>query len=245
MKLSEKELKELYQQHTARCAARPRGCPDEELLVNAALKRLTNREREELVDHLAACSDCAQEYRLINSIKLAPQPIAAEYGQPAVNSRSAGSVARCLAILRDFSERLLWSARWRVAAVALIMLIAAGASLMIWRAERFEDEAISNVRGNAAIMMQVEPPDRAVLVETPASFSWSKVESAVNYKIVVYDIESTPIWESAATTETTISLPEKVRNELPKGGQIYWRVFIFGSDGELRSELFQFTISAP
>src|SRR5262249_49944125 len=82
MKLTDEELKELYKRQTAR-SVRGRGeCLTEEDLLKAATGELSRIERERVADHLSACSDCAEEFRIANSLKPWAEEIAAASGKP-------------------------------------------------------------------------------------------------------------------------------------------------------------------
>jgi len=69
MKLSEKELKELYQQQTTRSNRGEANCLSEQELLRAATGELSQSERERVADHLVVCSDCAREYSIASSLK--------------------------------------------------------------------------------------------------------------------------------------------------------------------------------
>jgi hypothetical protein len=78
MKLTDEEMKALYQQHTARSAQQRSACLSAEALMRAATGAMDQSERERVADHMMTCSDCAEEYRLIHSLKpWAPQAVAA------------------------------------------------------------------------------------------------------------------------------------------------------------------------
>ena len=68
MKVSESELQDLYRRMTARRAGEASDCPGEELILRAASNDLNDRERDEIVAHIARCSDCAREYRIARSL---------------------------------------------------------------------------------------------------------------------------------------------------------------------------------
>jgi hypothetical protein len=69
MRLTEEELKKLYQKQTARPAREREECLTEEELLRAAMGEMSPSERERFADHMISCSDCAQEYRLTQSLK--------------------------------------------------------------------------------------------------------------------------------------------------------------------------------
>jgi hypothetical protein len=69
MRLDSEELKRLYQQQTARAARSRDDCLTAEVIMSAATGEFSHAERNKVADHLIACSDCAQEYRLARSLE--------------------------------------------------------------------------------------------------------------------------------------------------------------------------------
>jgi len=80
MKLTDEEMKALYQAQTGRSARGGADCPPEETLARAASGDLSPIERERVADHLMGCADCAQEYRLARSLKPWAGQVAATAG---------------------------------------------------------------------------------------------------------------------------------------------------------------------
>jgi hypothetical protein len=89
MKLTDEEMKQLYQQQTTRTVRRQTECLSAEMLMRAAAGEISQPERERLADHLIACSDCAQEYRLVESLKPWSEQVAALDGKPASEAAPA------------------------------------------------------------------------------------------------------------------------------------------------------------
>jgi hypothetical protein len=126
MKLNSEELRSVYQQETARSNRRSASdCLTEDLLARAVAGELNQSERERLADHLASCSDCVKEYRVVKSIKSwaneragaqpIPFPVKANGHGPSLQSRS-----------RRFSFYLPYA----VAAASLVLSLALGALLI-------------------------------------------------------------------------------------------------------------------
>ncbi|HEY8462323.1 MAG TPA: hypothetical protein VIM99_18185 [Blastocatellia bacterium] len=69
MKLTEAQLKEIWQGQTARAAPRRAECPAEEQFARAVTGEMGQQERAQMARHLVACSDCAEEYRILRSLK--------------------------------------------------------------------------------------------------------------------------------------------------------------------------------
>ncbi|HWP45269.1 MAG TPA: zf-HC2 domain-containing protein, partial [Blastocatellia bacterium] len=206
MRLSSEELKRLYQHETARSTRPGADCPGAELLLQLAEGELSREERERVADHLVACSDCAHEYRIISSA--------------CPSQERAASAARASgAGVSFFSAPLA-----RALAVAAMVLIAIGASIIVWQMGRGGAGPGEVVRGGRPLLESVVPEDRSVLGEAPAHLSWTAAEAADSYQVVLYDYQSTPIWESEPAAATSITIPEAVRQRLGRGKPIYWRV---------------------
>jgi hypothetical protein len=69
MRLTDEELKKLYQEQTTSSAQNRSGCLSEEELLKVAIGEVSQSERERMADHLLTCSDCTQEYRITLSLK--------------------------------------------------------------------------------------------------------------------------------------------------------------------------------
>jgi hypothetical protein len=91
MKLTEARLKEIWQEQTARATPRQAECLTEELFERLGAGDATSQERTQAASHLAVCSDCAAEYRILRSLKpLAEQAeaiLAASEGAPEIGKR--------------------------------------------------------------------------------------------------------------------------------------------------------------
>src|SRR5262245_17925983 len=124
MKLTSEELKALYQAQTRRSARGGAECLSDEMLARAASDNLSQTERERVADHLTACSDCAEEYRLARSLK----PWA---GQVAASTSADAAVAQHQTEMPGRAPQTGWrqllSAPFRAvyfpAAVAAVLLI--------------------------------------------------------------------------------------------------------------------------
>ena len=123
MKLSDEELKSLYSGQTARTVRGDADCLADEAMLLAAEGKLNQDERGRIADHLAACSDCADEYRTIVSLKrLVDQSISSEKleeSKPALgrieNNRFAArlSFAAAASLLLISIALFVWAARLR------------------------------------------------------------------------------------------------------------------------------------
>jgi uncharacterized protein (UPF0216 family) len=84
MKVTSEDLKALYQEGTARSARVD--CLSAETMMRVATGDVSEEERGRVADHLATCSDCAWEFRLVQTLK----PWAEEAGQALAASAEPG-----------------------------------------------------------------------------------------------------------------------------------------------------------
>ncbi len=233
MKLADGELKQIYQARTARGARED--CPDADLLFRTATGAVDADEKGRFVDHLVTCSSCAEEYRLVLFSARTSAPEQAGGELPAGRGRATPSWLGLAA--------LSWIQRWRFATAIALIVIATSASLVVWQMSRQVDDSSDTIRGVTSVAVEVVPPDRSVLSEPPGELSWSAVEHADTYRIVIYDYQSTPVWESAPASATSVALPDSVRQQLKgRGGVTYWRILVQQGIESRSSDLFQFTI---
>jgi len=233
MRLNSEQLKQLYQVRTARASRLE--CPSADALMKAASREVSLEDRTRMVDHLVACSNCASEYRLI--IDCVPR---LELDRA---DERPGPGARIRARARADWAAVLWIPRWRVIATITILLLIGG-SLAVWRASGPDHRLPESVRGVPPVLIDVQPPDRAVLDVAPRQLAWSAVESAESYGVALFDYLSTPLWESDPTTAPSVAVPESVRQRIDRGRPCYWRITVRKGIESYRSELFQFSIRA-
>ena len=240
MKLTEEGIKELLQRQP-RATSRPADCLTEQQFMQAATGEIDARERREVASHMAVCSDCASAYQALLQL----EPWAEEAGRALAPSVSCGRGAR-----RGFSDsiaafwqHLIWDHRVRaIAATVLIILV--GGSLLVWQSVRQRTPPGSIGRAPVLPRLNVLPPDRAVIDEPPETLSWSPLEGTTAYQVVIFDFQSSIVWQSARLRESSVRLPEPVRQRLQRNQSYYWRVIAEDAIEQRQSELFQFTVVA-
>lgn len=230
MKLTEEELKRIYQRGTARRSQHARECLSSETFERAMKGDMERAERARMASHLMTCSDCAREYRAVRSLR-------SVFEQP-----QSGGEAIPVAYSARLWERLSPSS-WRVAAALAVVILIVTVPLTLWLNSRQSYVPHPTERGGAARRLTVEPSDKTQLSEAPKKLAWSAVERAESYRVMLYDYESTLIWESPSTTDASITLPETIRASLERGRLFYWQVTIQEGIESRRSDVFQFTIS--
>ncbi|HEY3129599.1 MAG TPA: hypothetical protein VGL91_09075 [Acidobacteriota bacterium] len=137
MKLTKEELFRYYPRPSPGSIESRANCLGEDELARAAMGALNRPERDRVADHLAACSECVEEFRLIRWLQPWPEQVAATAGDPSFFDGSAelnGSVEKeeidlLRPVWRRTPQRLLAANRlsYLVAALLLIFVLTLGA----------------------------------------------------------------------------------------------------------------------
>lgn len=176
-------------------------CPSEERLAALAMGEVSGAARTELADHVVACPRCAEAYRTLAELH-----------------RAAGEAGRGREPERTRKRS------WLLAGAAAAALAAAVGLAVFELPERPPGEGA--VRGTGAGELDTDPADGARLAAAPERLSWSPGETReeeVTYRVVLYDAESVPLWQSEPTEERSVELPGPVREDLTPG-TYYWRI---------------------
>jgi hypothetical protein len=161
MKLTEARLKEIWQEQTARSTPRQAECLTEELFERLGAGDATSQERTQAASHMAVCSDCAAEYRVLRSLRpLAEQAeaiLAASEGAPGIGQRPRAvgrADTRPFAFWRSIAA-LVSPARATFALAALLLIsLALGLWLVLLR--------LGNDREIARLNREMAERDRAL-----------------------------------------------------------------------------------
>jgi hypothetical protein len=247
MKLTEEKLREIFQQQTARKTPRQAECLTEDQFMRAATGEMSSEERRSVARHLVTCIDCTEQYQALRSLETWAEDARRVLSPSAEASPARGGRGRLQRLggsVAAFWQRLIWEPRARRVAAIAVMIVVAASSAVIWQSIRNKELPASTARARVSPRLSVDPPDRATISQPPEKLAWSDMEQAITYRVVLYDFQSTPIWESSSLREASAKLPESVRQQMLRNQPYYWRVFAEDAIDQRQSELFQFTLTA-
>ena len=187
-----------------------------------ACGELTSSEREELIDHVLDCAECAEIYRSLLELERGAREI--DPGVPVSGLTLEPGGMRPV---------LVWGGGLVAAAVA--------AAVLIWAIPSFR--AASAPPGEA--LRQASEVERPVLVSplgavgAPDALVWRALTGAVSYRLEMLDALGEPIW-STTTEQTSVPWPAEV--PAPRG-VFYWRIVVeLERGGSVVSELESFDV---
>ena len=221
MKVDTDDLRRALDAAAARTRRASRGCPALDVVERLSRDEVSRAERTAFAEHLLVCPDCAVEYRLAKTLD-------------EIESETSESRPVAPRMGTRITRRLAW-------AVAAALAVAIGLTAT-WLRSRGAEPVAPEERGAAESTAAVAPPDGSTLREAPAELTWTAVEAAEQYRVVLYDVESAPIWEATALRRPEAPLPDAVRIRLAGGGDFYWRVETRRRGERLSSRLYRFSV---
>lgn len=182
------------------------GCPEPDRIWEAVRGELPPEEIRDIVDHVAVCASCAEDWR-----------IAVEFEKESARRENT-------AVVRPFPARRFQP--WIAAAAAAVVLTVGGVYVrQITRpvpAEyRGEETEIRSLAGEAR-------PRQGFLL------SWTPVEGAESYDLLVTTAELATVADPKGLTAAQYHVPASVLADLPAGAQLHWRVTAVFPDGGRR-----------
>jgi hypothetical protein len=191
----------------------PESCPAPEVIWAAVRGELPPSELRQVLEHIAACAACAEDWRLASELQR--------------ESAAAATVAPAKVLQGRFGR---WRPLTAAAALAAGLLIAVG----IYRTGNFgPQEPTYREAENEAIQSLLA--DNQELPRQGAELRWSPVAGAESYDIRVSTEELRLVWTADGQKSTSHGIPESALAGLPPGSKLLWQVDAVFPDGTRRS----------
>ena len=225
MKLTDDDLQNLFQTDKPRDRSE---CLSAEELQNASTGQFSKSRREIAANHLAVCSDCSDDLKLLGAVQ--------EWATAEAEQLKVGDGPTRISWIDRF--RWLLSPRYAVSITVLIVVLVSVP--VVIHLNRSADEPDVR-RGGRSVDVITDPADNAQLDGPPERLSWLAPDHAYGYKVSLYDLESSLIWESGLIKDNSTAIPMEIRSKLKPDQVYFWRVTIL--DGAPKqSNLLRFTI---
>lgn len=200
-------------------------CKHDEFIDDYLMNRLNEEERGKFEDHYFNCPLCFEKMEarneLISVVKNKGKMIF-EAEEKAEEKKEVFSFEKIF----SFFTPKQWALATAAAALLLVVFLSVVPFLRKTSPQFVLDEA-GRVRGESITL--ISPPADAKTI--PYQFEWKKLGENVEYKIFLYS-NNDPLW-TASTKETTLVLPEEIKNTLNPGQKYSWQVKAFSPQGAL------------
>jgi hypothetical protein len=221
MGMRDNELRRIYQSYVSGKARAVRGgCPPVEDLREVFEDATPQAAKDEIVDHISACSDCAREFEFIREIRAKEEELAAEIWALTRHRRPP----------IPFLSRPV---RSYVLGMVMIAIVISG--IIVFKHDGIQDEG----RSRSATIPEPLAPSGHVEALPPLTFRWKPVIRAVSYIVEIYDESLQPVWESPPVPTTAAPLPDPIGKTLLGDKIYYWSVLAFDSEGKIGESRFE------
>jgi hypothetical protein len=180
-------------------------CPEPDRIWEAVRGELPPEEVREIVDHVAVCASCAEDWR-----------IAMEFEKESEASREKDTV------VRPFPARRFQP--WIAAAAAALVLTLGGVYLEQTRKPVPPAEYRGEESGIESRTQENLPRQSFVL-------RWSPIPDAESYDLLVTTAELDTIADPKGLTTTQYQVPASALANLSAAAQLHWRVTAIFPDG--------------
>jgi hypothetical protein len=185
----------------------PASCPTAETLWSAVRGELSAREMSDVVDHVAACAACAEDWRLAAEINRQEERAAIGPGK---------------VIPGRFG-------RWRPLAAAAALAACLAIAVGVYRANQPAQEPTYREAQHAGIRSLL--PQGQALPREAAVLRWSPLAGATSYDVEVSTEDLRPVAAAKGQTAAEYHIPESALAGLPAGSRLLWRVDAVRPDG--------------
>ena len=223
MDVSNRKLRRIYRAYVSGIVRAAKGeCPSVEHLREAFEGTMSRAAKDEIVDHISGCPDCAREFEFIRKVRKGERDLAEGMQALSRHRRPSG----------PFFFRPLWNYTLGAAMIAVII-----SGLVVFLHEHRQDEG----RSRPAERPKTLVPSGRIEAPPPLIFRWKPVNRAVSYIVEIYDESLQLIWESPPVSTAATLLPEAIKKTLSGDTNYYWSVLALDSEGkfcESRFEIF-------
>jgi hypothetical protein len=211
MTMKDDELSRLQAAFTAppgamSAAWSPGSCPEPDRIWEAVRGELPPEEVREIVDHVAVCASCAEDWRIA---------VAFEKESQAQQEREA--------VVYSFPTRRFQP--WIAAAAAALVLTVGG----VYVRQTQKPVVTAEYRGEKTEIRSLAGDTRPLQAFV---LSWTPVEGAESYDLLVTTIELDTVADPKGLTTTQYQVPASALAGLPAAAQLHWRVTAVFPDGE-------------
>jgi hypothetical protein len=195
-------------------APQPEACPPSDRIWLAVRGELPPAELRGILDHVATCSACAEDWRIAMAFE--------------EESRATGATAAPAAPSR-FGMRAL-----RPFLVAAALVVATVTGYQVYQPKA--PVQVAGYRGDATTVESLVPKN-ASKPRGRFVLSWKTVPGTVSYRLTLTEPSTLKILhEKEGITSTSYRVPESALAAVPSGAKLFWQVIPTFPDGSQPQE---------
>jgi len=230
MKISHKDLKELYRDYLEdKAPVSTSKCPSPQDMTALIRSENSKKGSAQIIDHIFECTSCREEF------EFALETIREE--KKFIHDLSTIVQERLLVKKTKtgqlFPLRLSWL-------YSLLLII--GIFMITFLVKNISEER--KYRGGDSHTVMLLSPKKKTSPRKQLKFIWRHIQNSDYYILEIFDESLYPIWKSDKITANHAVIPETIANKLKEQKTHFWMVTAFLADGKtIESRLQNFKIS--
>lgn len=237
MNVTEKALKAAYRRYLRGLWPETRqNCPPSADLVEFFRDDSPRRHKNRILDHIAGCGACAEEFEILLTLDRKSRAFSAEVARLRAGA-SSGKKSRRM------NRGFFGAVRWALAGAGL-----AAAVLILWLRPPgavYSPDDPGPLRSVDAVAIIPEAPSGRVDTASSLVFRW-RIEGwekgTMPCVVVLYDDSLLEIWRSRPVQSNRCALPEDVRKALIPERAYFWGISSAPGTGIFESDLATFSV---
>jgi hypothetical protein len=230
MKISHKDLKELYRSYLEDELPVSRDkCPLPEDIAAWLRGEISKKRRHQIIDHIFHCVYCHEEFEFaletIREEKKFIHDVDTIFQE--IKHKKENK------FFQFFPFRLSW---------LYSLILITGVVLITLLVKNITQE--HKYRGSESNSVILISPNKNAILKAQLRFEWKDIQNADYYILEIFDESLYPAWESDKIIVNNTLIPEEIINKFVKKKSYYWMVTAVLSDGKtFESRLQNFIIS--
>jgi hypothetical protein len=230
MKISHKDLKELYKSYLEDKIPGSRAkCPLPEGITACLRGESSKKRKNQIIDHIFHCVYCNEEF------EFALETIREE--RKFIQNLDAIMQKKKNKKEYNFFQFFLFRPTWLNSLILIIGIV-----LVTLLVKNIAED--HKFRGAESKSVMLIAPNKKTTLQAQIEFEWKDVQNSDYYILEIFDESLFPIWKSSEITANHTLLPKEISNRFFEHKTYYWMVTAYLSDGKtIESRLLDFVIS--
>lgn len=209
-------LRAAFAAPAGKAAPEPEACPPSDTIWLAIRGELPPGELRGILDHIATCPACAEDWRIAMAFE--------EESRTAANAAQAAQAAQAVT-----AAGKTWHRGWMAAAAAILVAV-------VWSQIPPPPPVGPPIDRGPQHRVESTLVDNAPLPRQSFTLYWRGIPEAASYNLTVTAVADgimTPVHEAKGLTSTSYTVPEADLANLKSGTKILWNVTPVSRDGDL------------
>ena len=243
MKIKHKELQKLYKAYiTENTPESRKNCPHPKEIINFFKSKTSEKQKTKIIDHIANCYSCAQEFEFILQIRRDERKLIEEIGKLLQSKENISAIkkraGKTVSYIREKRISFFPKLSWKYAFLLVGIFIIISAIIIFLKSEKQE------YRGENLEQINLIEPIKGKYSKSLLVFKWNAFKDSDYYILELFDETLFPVWKSNKIFKNHAVLPSETGKKLNENKTYFWMVTVFLPDGrKIESKIEEFTLT--